>query len=407
MKKGKDLFPIEFSEKLMKMEKNLGEIFKDMLFTYNLKESSAATLNEMELLDLTGNLLWKQTKPDFLSIALFQKNRKRLVNVYKNSRNFRIKEFVENPYFKKLLNNIYKKGKVEIKTEKIGTKNFPFLFIPLKAENKKMGITTFSKSPLTKYEIHSVISYCTICTGNLHNLKLYQQLLKNERLVAVGQTISGLSHDIKNILNGLEGGITLSKSFTKERNWEELKFSLSMVERSSRRLKNLVLDMVDFSKKRPLFYQEKDLNQLMERLIEDIKLAIGKNIIIEKKLDEKLPLVSIDYYKIDRVITNLLNNAADAIGNKNGKITVTTKFVSKNTVQIKISDNGCGIPKETLKRIFEIFYSTKGQRGTGLGLALAKKIIEDHHGEIKVNSETGKGTTFTLILPIKSPNVTS
>lgn len=357
----------------------------------------------MELLELTGKLLRKQTQPIFLSIALFQKDEKKFVNVYKNSRNFRINKFVETPSFKKLLNNIYKKGKVEIKTGKVGNQNFPFLFIPLKTENKKLGIVTFSKSPLTEHEIHSVISCCTICTGNLNNLKLYQQLLKNERLVAVGQTISGLSHDIKNILNVLEGGITLSKSFTKEKNWKDLEFSLSIVERSSRRLKNLVLDMVDFSKKRPLFYQKKNLNQFIERMIEDFKLAIGKNVIIEKKIDKKLPLVSIDYYKIDRVITNFLNNAADAIGDKNGKIKVATEFVSKNKVQIKISDNGCGIPKETLKRIFEIFYSTKGQRGTGLGLALAKKIIEDHHGEIKVQSETGKGTTFTLILPIKSP----
>jgi two-component system cell cycle sensor histidine kinase/response regulator CckA len=126
-----------------------------------------------------------------------------------------------------------------------------------------------------------------------------------------------------------------------------------------------------------------------------------------------MPPVNVDGNQIQQVLVNLLMNADDAIGEKGGSITITTAPASfdlgksngllpaKKYVQIQVSDTGCGIPRENLSKIFEPFFTTKGQKGNGLGLAMVWGIIEKHDGRITVESEVGKGTTFSILLPVE------
>jgi signal transduction histidine kinase len=129
-------------------------------------------------------------------------------------------------------------------------------------------------------------------------------------------------------------------------------------------------------------------------------------------LDPHLPLISADVNQIQQILINLFMNASDAIGKAGGTITVVTAPAdrtwnggnggseAKDYIQIRITDDGCGIPAQDLNKIFEPFFTTKGQKGTGLGLAVVWGIIEKHSGRIMVESEVGKGTAFTILLPV-------
>ena len=140
------------------------------------------------------------------------------------------------------------------------------------------------------------------------------------------------------------------------------------------------------------------------------QLSIQK-IQIDMQLPKESPVVNADMMQMEQVLVNLLVNAADAIGEAGGTITIDTGMAtaadgvngresSGGMVRIRVTDTGCGIPAEGLNKLFEPFYSTKGAKGTGLGLAIVWGIIEKHQGQIKVDSEVGRGTTLTILLPV-------
>jgi two-component system NtrC family sensor kinase len=128
-----------------------------------------------------------------------------------------------------------------------------------------------------------------------------------------------------------------------------------------------------------------------------------RRIIMQTDLSPNLPPVNSDASQLQQIIINLLVNAADAIGNQGGTIYLKTKSVpieGHAHIQFEITDTGCGIAEENLSKIFEPFYSTKEQKGTGLGLAVVWGIIDEHGGKITADSELGKGSTFTIQLPV-------
>jgi len=140
---------------------------------------------------------------------------------------------------------------------------------------------------------------------------------------------------------------------------------------------------------------------LIDEIIANVKYSSGnKTVNIKKSLDKALPMILIDKAQIEEVITNLVVNAIQAF-NTNGEITVKTK-ANSSSIYIEVIDDGPGIPKENLEKIFRPFFSSKGYgKGTGLGLSIVKRIINEHKGSVKVQSQTGKGTTFTIQLPIQ------
>jgi signal transduction histidine kinase len=120
-----------------------------------------------------------------------------------------------------------------------------------------------------------------------------------------------------------------------------------------------------------------------------------------------VPPIPADAAGLNRAFLNLLNNAMDAVENGSGVITVASKYESMHrNLIVRVIDNGSGIPPDDVPQIFTPFYSSKGHRGTGLGLAVAKKVVEEHHGKIEVASEPGSGSTFTVTLPALPPPAT-
>jgi len=235
----------------------------------------------------------------------------------------------------------------------------------------------------------------------LENARLVEARLADERFAAIGQAVAGLSHYIKNILAAMQGGAQLVERGLKRDDIEGLRRGWAVVRRNEGRIADLVLDMLDYSGASEPLFEDCDLNELVGELAESVGTRTRKQIAVERELKPDLPTVQVDPDAIHRCLVNLVANAIDALPEEGGRIRFITRHSpEENAVRIGVADNGCGIDPEILPNIFEVFVTTKGARGTGLGLAVVDKLIKEHGGKVEVESEPGKGTTFWLVLPL-------
>jgi signal transduction histidine kinase len=232
----------------------------------------------------------------------------------------------------------------------------------------------------------------------------YSALVEAERMAAMGKAIAGLSHDVKNILQGMQGGSYLVNIGLENDDGDAIRKGWSIVEKNQERISNLVMDMLTFSKDRRPEFEEHDLNQLVADVCELMQARADEaqtDLICDYRSD--LPPIMFDADLMHRAILNVVANAVDACRDvDDAVVSVSTSLCddSKFAV-ITISDNGEGIPESDLARIFLVFESTKGSRGTGLGLPVSLKILKEHEGTIEVESEPGQGSCFRLQFPIR------
>jgi signal transduction histidine kinase len=238
----------------------------------------------------------------------------------------------------------------------------------------------------------------------IENTVFYQAKLQAERLAAVGQTIATLSHHIKNILQGIRGGSYLIDMGLNEKDEAIVRRGWTIVEKNQAKIYNLVMDMLSFSKEREPIVELTDLNQtvadameLMQARAEELGVALHW----EPAAD--LPEVLIDAEGIHRAVLNILTNAIDASEHTAGaRVTGSTSWEEGTGIaRVTITDNGVGIPEDELESIFQIFSSTKGARGTGLGLPVSRKIVREHGGNVFVSSAIGHGSQFVIELPMR------
>ncbi len=239
----------------------------------------------------------------------------------------------------------------------------------------------------------------------VENVRLYEEKIKSERLAAVGQAIASLGHCIKNILNGMEGGsYILQKGLDKGAD-DSIHEGWDILRRNSTRLKDLMMDMLAYSKHRKPVYAEISGNNIPKEVVELLsEKAKSKGVKLQFKPDDRLGTVMLDGKAIYRGLLNLVTNALDACPPEDGKIEVETHLLTDNEqFQVVVRDNGKGIPEEHLSKLGKAFFSTKGAEGTGLGLCVTYNVIEEHKGQIQVDSKVGTGTSFTVTLPLKEP----
>ena len=237
--------------------------------------------------------------------------------------------------------------------------------------------------------------------------RLEKELLKSERLAAIGQTVAGLAHGIKNILHGLKGGSYLVDIGIKKDESEKLKKGWDMIKRNIGRTSNLVMDLLSYSKEREPEFETCLPNQIADdvcALLQD--KARENNVKLVKHFDDSIGEVSMDPNSVHEVLLNLMSNAVDAClfdedTSKNFQVDLKTTSEKDNVIRFEISDNGVGMDEDVIKKLFTSFFSTKGHRGTGLGLMVTHKLIEEHNGSIDVNSQPGKGTTVIFRMPSK------
>ncbi len=242
--------------------------------------------------------------------------------------------------------------------------------------------------------------------------RYYQAMVNAERLAAVGQTVASLAHDLKNILHNLQFGGQMLEQALQDRDEVFLQKGWRIVRTNQGKIHDLVMNMLSYSKEREPCIEPTDLNALV-REVAELVLPRAREKGVQLRLarpDEGLPAVPCDPEAIHRALLNILGNALDAVEEVEGPrvvVGVGREKVLDPTkgawVRIVVQDNGHGIPADKLGDIFRPFVSTKGARGTGLGLAVSRKILREHGGDIVVQSEEGKGSTFALRLPLRSP----
>jgi len=223
------------------------------------------------------------------------------------------------------------------------------------------------------------------------------QMSRAEHFATLGEMATGLAHEIRNPLAGIAGVIEIIGRDLPSTS--PARAVVKDVRQEVARINHIVTDLLHTARPHPPRVRKSDLNVTVEHAVMlGRQQALAKSTDITLHKDSSLPEVEHDSDQIHQVMLNLLLNALQAI-DKSGKISVTLKGQG-DTAIIEVSDNGRGIPAQELPNIFRPFYTTKGD-GTGLGLSLARRIIEDHQGRIEVTSAVGAGTTFSVVLPVQ------
>jgi signal transduction histidine kinase len=240
----------------------------------------------------------------------------------------------------------------------------------------------------------------------IENTVFYRDKIQAERLAAVGQTIATLSHHIKNILQGIRGGSYLIDMGLNEKDEAIVRRGWTIVEKNQGKIYNLVMDMLSFSKDREPALEPADLNETVADVVELMQSRAKElNVDLAWKPGADLPQVLIDPDGIHRAVLNIVTNAIDAAeGVAAARVTVATaQDGPAEIVRVTVADNGVGINEADIASIFQVFASTKGARGTGLGLPVSQKIVREHGGKIVVTSKPGQGSQFAIELPMKRP----
>ncbi len=247
----------------------------------------------------------------------------------------------------------------------------------------------------------------------LSNVDLYRQQLQHERLAAMGETVAFLSHSIKNIMQGLKGGGDLVGMALQKHDLDLANQGWSILSRNLDRIHALTLNMLAYSKQRTVEVELTKLPELLDDVIQLIQPQCDRwDIVVMTDYDSDMAPVPVDPTTLHQALMNLLTNAVEAVEHHTGVITLACIYnPDTKLLEIRIGDNGPGIKQPDLAKIWTPFYSTKGLRGTGLGLAAAKDIIDQHGGRIVVESSEASGTTFSLYFPtdrtmLKDPSET-
>ena len=253
-------------------------------------------------------------------------------------------------------------------------------------------------------------------------LALEKQLLHAQKLESLGVLAGGIAHDFNNILTAIIGnaGLALMR-INKESPVVEF---LHQIEKAADRAADLAKQMLAYSGKGKFIIENININQLLEEMLNMLQSSISKKAALRINLHENLPAVEADATQIRQIVMNLVINASEAIGDKNGSITITTGCMDCDSsylkdiwldnnvseglyVYLEVSDTGCGMDKETVAKLFDPFFTTKFT-GRGLGMAAVLGIVRGHNGGIKVYSEPNRGTTFKILLPASGiPSETS
>ena len=222
--------------------------------------------------------------------------------------------------------------------------------------------------------------------------EVQKQLIQKERLAVLGQLSGGVAHELRNPLGVISNSIYYLNMKLKDKD-EKVKKHLGLIKKEIERSDNMIIELLDFSKVKLLYITETNVNTLIKETIKETK--IPEHIDLKMDLDEKIPQLQLDLDKMQKVFQNMISNALQSMPEK-GKLHIKTSS-NDDFTEISFSDNGQGIIKENLKKIFKPLVTTRA-KGIGLGLAIAKNIIDYHKGKIDVKSEVGKGTTFTIKL---------
>ncbi|WP_409253493.1 PAS domain S-box protein [Bacillus sp. SCS-153A] len=245
----------------------------------------------------------------------------------------------------------------------------------------------------SKYNLLSNLNL-TVIRDITEEVELQDQLRKSDTLSVVGELAAGIAHEIRNPMTALKGFIQLL-----ENNMEsEHEMYFHVIKSELQRIESIITEFLILAKPQAVQYQETNLVRIMKDTLELLNAqAVMHNVQFMERYKRGVPAVFAEPNQLKQVFINIVKNAIEVMP-KGGLISINISEKNADKVRISITDEGMGIPKEKIKKLGEPFYTTK-ERGTGLGLMVTFKIVEEHDGTVEVESELGKGTTFHIDLP--------
>ncbi len=255
-----------------------------------------------------------------------------------------------------------------------------------------------------------------IAVDQTRQSELASELAQAERLASVGLTTAGLAHSIKNILAGLEGGMYLMTSGIEREDEKRIAGAWEMVNKYIEQVSSLVKNLLRYAKADQPIVELVDPAKLVRETAElyESKAAMS-DIRIDVDLEADLPSITVDKEGMRACLANLASNALDACAwdptasdeDADHVIRLVARSGADESLIFQVSDNGMGISEENMAKVLRSSFTTKGMRGTGLGLLLTQKVVKEHGGTIQCRSEVGKGTSFTIELPRTAPSQTA
>lgn len=247
------------------------------------------------------------------------------------------------------------------------------------------------------------IPYCIEMSTDITQMhRLEQEKIEAERMAAVGQTVAGLAHGIKNIITGLEGGMYVMRSGMKKDRKDRIDSGWKMLERNVERISVMAKNLLGFSKGHTPEVMLVDPNDIVRDLVDLYGDAAAKvGITLTAGYNEGEPLAALDPHEIHGCLANLVSNALDACQmseREQGRVEIRT-FEEDGALVFEVEDDGVGMDVEVKRKIFTTFFTTKGSSGTGLGLLLTRKVVQEHGGTVSVESEVGSGSRIRIVLP--------
>jgi len=274
--------------------------------------------------------------------------------------------------------------------------------VPLAGHETAFGVIYIdgnsSPMPFTHTHLQLLSVVGQMAGSAVENVILTERQIHQERLAAIGQTVSATSHDMRNILTGIAGGIELMEMAQEKQLWERSEKATRILRSSLARFDNLVSSLLTCAKKTELCLEEYCMGPLVREVAEALEPTAAKHgveIAVDDHLDGR---VLMDAHQVHRVLTNLVKNAIEAMEKTGGTIFIALAAQDDGHI-VRVRDTGPGISPEHLERMGQAFFTTKEGRGTGLGLAVCYQIMEQHRGKVLVDSAPGAGTTFTLVFP--------
>lgn len=261
------------------------------------------------------------------------------------------------------------------------------------------GNFTKIEAPIPDDETGSVMRAINSMSEELKNRE--EQIIQSKKLASIGILVAGVAHEINNPLNNISMiAQTYAEVYDRLSKEQRLEF-MSKIEGEGERIKAIVKNLLDFAKPKEPNLVKTDLNGIVRKTLKLVQNMLDvSNIETRLNLTGGLPPVYVDESQIQQVLVNVVVNAIQAMPHEGGKITISTRMGKEpETVEVGLMDTGRGIPQEFLPHIFDPFFSTKEEGGTGLGLWVSYGIIKNHGGNIMVESKPGVGTCFTVQLP--------
>jgi len=230
-----------------------------------------------------------------------------------------------------------------------------------------------------------------------------QKLIQAEKLASIGRISAGIAHEIRNPLTSVK--LNIQKLMQSDNLDEVEKEHLNISQEGIKYMEKSIKDLLDFTRASELELARFSIEQILEESVKTLADSLAlKKVMLKKNFQDELPQILVDGDKLRQVFLNILRNAYEAV-DEGGEITISLSLLKERTrkiIKVEIFDNGCGIPDKERDVIFELFYTTK-TTGIGLGLAIARKIIEQHNGSIQLSENAKKGTSFEILIPVEGP----